>query len=813
MKISLQTHSRCWDKKPTGVEAGKMRHNFKRTEVELDELVQIISKGRTFIPAVLDDTKSNGFISQQIFAVDFDNDRPGDRLAPQQVFELYHAQGFIPFAWYYTFSSTPEHEKFRFVFVCANAVTDKQMRDDFQQALIEICHQSDTTCKDASRMLYATDKGVYVTDPDAVFTWEDMTNYYKRKKDGVAKKPVEQTPKNQPINVNTNMSLEKLKAEFPLFEYMKSRNGAIHAESGNYTQFKTCELCGGKEDLTYYHETNSYKCFGGKSGGNTGGSCIDYIMNSEKVTVNEAISKAFKHMGIDPPSKKAGKHFVIIPQVYDENILAKLIELQPHLNYQADDKGWAKVFADVFIKFCRYNVPAKKWYVYNGKFWERVEGIVHVLKYAFDLVDALIIYAINLQDGRAETYLECVAKLGNLDKRKRLLDDAKTHLAVDYSYFDRNTNLFNCQNGTYDLSTMKLHSHNSDDFLSKITNVVFDPDATSELFVKFMDDVMQSGANNVLTDEARQEKIEYIQKILGLSLTADTSAEQSFIFYGSTSRNGKSTLVETFAYMLGNNGGYAMTIKPESLAARSKDGRSASGDIARLDGCRFLNCPEPNKRMQLDPSLFKQITGRDLITARHLFESEFEFMPHFKLIMNTNYLPNINDDTLFASGRINVVTFDRHFTKKEQVTDLKDNLRKPENISGIFNWCLEGLRKFRKHRLKPPQCVLDATQEYRETCDKVGNFIKDCLVPVDSDTHGVIQAATVYKYYKAWCIENGYMVEGRNSFFTDLRAKGLLHNSGTVGRKTIRNVIRGYDLSADLTADDYEILSARRNYS
>lgn len=65
-------------------------------------------------------------------------------------------------------------------------------------------------------------------------------------------------------------------------------------------------------------------------------------------------------------------------------------------------------------------------------------------------------------------------------------------------------------------------------------------------------------------------------------------------------------------------------------------------------------------------ALLKSLLGRDSITARFLHQREFEFIPKFKLVINTNYLPVITDDTIFSSGRLNVVSFDRHFEPHEQ---------------------------------------------------------------------------------------------------------------------------------------------------
>lgn len=199
----------------------------------------------------------------------------------------------------------------------------------------------------------------------------------------------------------------------------------------------------------------------------------------------------------------------------------------------------------------------------------------------------------------------------------------------------------------------------------------------------------------------------------------------------------------------------------------------------------------PPKRMLFDVALLKTLLGRDSITARHLFEREYEFVPHFKLFINTNFLPLIQDDSLFSSGRINVITFDRHFSPHEQDRDLKDTLKKPENISGIFNWCLEGLKWYREIGADPPEAVRAATAEYRESSDKIGNFIADCLTKVEGENCG---AGAVYQRYSAWCEDNGFGTENKGNFFDELKSKGIFAASGTVNGKTVRNVVKGYVL-------------------
>ena len=134
-------------------------------------------------------------------------------------------------------------------------------------------------------------------------------------------------------------------------------------------------------------------------------------------------------------------------------------------------------------------------------------------------------------------------------------------------------------------------------------------------------------------------------------------------------------------------------------------------EIARLAGARFVNISEPAKKLTIDAALTKRLTGNDTITARYLHENSFEFRPNFKIFINTNHRPNITDLTLFDSGRIKIIPFDRHFDEKEQDKDLKTTFAKPENMSGILNWMLEGYKMFRSQGLEMPDSVINATDD------------------------------------------------------------------------------------------------------
>lgn len=461
----------------------------------------------------------------------------------------------------------------------------------------------------------------------------------------------------------------------------------------------------------------------------------------------------------------------------NEAVLNRLFELDP-MRYHYSDRGTSDLFSDMFRHELRFCTTAKEWYYYDDKVWKIDSGGMVAHKRAKELFDALMYYSVSIEDeDTGNIFRSYYGKFGSKNKRDVIVKDAADCCHISAEQFDSDPALLNCQNGTFDLRTMKLRPHSSEDMLTKISNVTYDENARSEDWEKFICEVMPQD----------KDKVRYFQKAVGYSIGGDCTLETCFILYGATTRNGKSTAVGTIAHMLGD---YARTAAPEVLAAKKhKDSRNASEDIARLAGCRFLNISEPPQSMAFDSALLKTLTGRDTVTARFLFQGSFEFVPQFTIFINTNYLPKVLDETLFTSERINVIDFDRHFEEYEQDKNLKDRLKSPENISGLFNWCMSGLKMYRQEGLKRPHSVGIATAQYAAQSDKLGNFIDECL---EESRGNNCTAKEAYEVYRQWCTNSGYFAEGKQKFFDLLRTKNLLRPTATIEGKTVRNVIANY---------------------
>jgi len=308
--------------------------------------------------------------------------------------------------------------------------------------------------------------------------------------------------------------------------------------------------------------------------------------------------------------------------------------IEDNPQYPSNDIGIAKLFFDIHSSMICYVVEAKSWYTYTGKRWKKDEGGLKVMELCKGFAHSLALYAESLDDGSEESksYTKYPAGFHPRRKREGLLSDARSVAPKSLNAFDRDKLLFNCQNGTFSLNEMVLRPHAPTDYLTKISSAEYCAGAACERWDRFIDEVMCGDADTV----------RFLQKALGYCLSGETVLECFFILYGSTTRNGKTTLSETVARVLGD---YAKTIQPQTLARRPNDGAAPSPDTARLKGARLVNVPEPEKGLELNIALVKQLTGGDTYTGRFLNENPIEFKPEFKIFINTNHLPRTADDT------------------------------------------------------------------------------------------------------------------------------------------------------------------------
>ncbi len=430
--------------------------------------------------------------------------------------------------------------------------------------------------------------------------------------------------------------------------------------------------------------------------------------------------------------------------------------LDDFTNYPLTDIGSSKLYADMFKNELRFVREMGLYFYYNGKVWVKDVGSIFAKRLAKKFAVVTVDKANSITDDKTrKVYVEYYNKFNNFNAREKLVKDAQTVYLMDYSEFDNRPDLYNCQNGTFNLKTGKLQKHNARDMLTQISNVIYDAGAKCKRWEQYIDETMEGdGASKDL-----------LQMIAGHCLSGSTKYECFFMLYGKSTRNGKGTFNNTMSKM---HGDYAQVLNPESLSVKNfyNNGESPNEAIASLAGVRYVCVSEPGENFVLNSDLIKTLTGGDPIRARFLKQHFFTYIPCFKIVINTNHLPRISDDTVFESERLVLLNFNAHFSTENRDNTLKKQFSKPENISGIFNWCYEGYKMLeRSGTLKMPDKSKMLFDKYREESDIVKQFISEILVPVENAR---LKFKSVYDEYKKWAKDNGYGQYSRRTFKTKM---------------------------------------------
>ena len=451
--------------------------------------------------------------------------------------------------------------------------------------------------------------------------------------------------------------------------------------------------------------------------------------------------------------------------------------------YPWTDIGAGKLFADYYKHILRYVPERRSWFFYSGGIWSQDTGNLKAMFYCMELAKLLHVFAIKIfNDDLRKQYMNYTRKWQTHGYRVNVLKDAQVYHPIPYALFDSDTYIFNCANGTLHLDTGSFTEHQASDRLTKISPVNYDAKAQSERWNSFINEIMSGD----------MEKTKFLQKILGYALSGDTRHECMSVLYGASTRNGKGTLCESVLKVFG---GYGCTARPETIALKANNNSSnPSEDIARLAGVRFVNIAEPGKGLILNTSQVKSMTGNDTLNARFLHENSFDFSPQFKLYINTNYLPVVNDITIFTSGRVIIIPFERHFDEAEQDKGLKHEFASPEVQSAILNWLIRGYEMLHKEGLVQPESVIKATKQYQHDSNKTLLFVEDCM---EEGANYEDYTANVYDKYRIWCTDNGQYAESMRNFKQSLSSiMEVKRKRPRIGGEKTTMVI-GYKLVSD----------------
>lgn len=454
-----------------------------------------------------------------------------------------------------------------------------------------------------------------------------------------------------------------------------------------------------------------------------------------------------------------------IPPLSDDEALRCLESARTYNKQTNDTDGdhtdlWsAKKLIQQYGDEIRYLTEHKKWLFWNGSMWV-IDNAFKIDQYAENTIRELFSKISTISDKSERTKL--AKHLISSQSRKKLDDMVKLAMrqegvAISSDDLNKDNMLLGVSNGTINLSTGELRTPNPKDLITKKSEVTYDPSAKCPEWLKFLD----------TTFSGEKDLIRYIKRAVGYSLTGLTSEQCLFFLYG-TGANGKSTFIQVLTVLLGD---YSSNTQPDTFMV--KNGGGISNDVARLAGKRLVVTTELEDGKRFAESLIKSLTGGDTITSRFMYGEYFEFNPEFKIWMAGNHKPVIrgNDDGIWR--RIKLIPFSNTVAKEDRDSHLQDKLS--NELSGIFNWALEGCLEWQDSGLGGCSSINDATTEYRTEMDQIQEWIDECC---NLQPNASTQATVLYKNYKEWSEDYcGYSMT-QKKFGMKLKERGFSSKKG-----------------------------------
>ena len=387
----------------------------------------------------------------------------------------------------------------------------------------------------------------------------------------------------------------------------------------------------------------------------------------------------------------------------------------------AKENKWSLCMNDGFI------------YVYNGAFWKQLskEEIQNLLGKGAELL------GVDPYDARLYSF------------RGELLKQFLSTAYLPKPIKKGNEVTINLLNGTFVISEDKqyLRAFDRGDFLKYQLPFKYGTQAKVDVFQTYL--------NRVLPEKELQLVLaEYVasvfisQRILKL--------EKTLVLVGSGA-NGKSVFFDIINALLGpdNVSNYNL----QSLTNESGYQRAKLSD-------KLLNYASeisPN----MDSTIFKQLVSGEPVEARLPYKDPFLLTDYSKFIFNCNTLPRDVEQNEAFYRRFIIIEFKVTIPEEDRDPQLAKKIISSE-LTGVFNWVLEGLNRLLKNKKFTYSDKIEASvKDYRKQSDSVNLFLEDTGYIVDVNAE--INVKSLYGDYKEYSHDYGYKSCSLKSFTDRLR--------------------------------------------
>lgn len=748
MNFNIQIDSVPYKQKPGRADVQKLKPRLAAEDpqsVDIIRFKELVLSGHSYTPGILQGgSKAENWAAQQLFCLDIDNEdkttakgedkrRAAEPVTVDEVLRRCSEWSIKPALIYETFSSCPEWQKFRIVFVADHVITDGEKRDGIQLALMELFPECDGACKNRDRLFYGGKSVLYI-DESAVFAPESIASI------NTALQSRKTFEKSEMKSSKSFGQLDELKRDFDFLGYIRSFGGK-ERRAGRLIGFNPCPVCGHRDDFFYYPETKTFNCFG--KSGDVGGTVIDFLMHTRNISRREAV-EAFKYelCGLSRSEDKAAfRKERMLQSASETGVDVSSGEFPPYIFEKVNERtGEVKYYVCcpllaeyirehshyMFVKNEAFDGVRRYWYT-NGYYKlitdDELKGYIKAYITAFDPT------LLKMRD---------VSEVFN-----DLITDRKF---VSESRLNNDENIINFQNGLLCLDTLELKPH-SPDILSTIQIPCnWNPNCmiygSSPVFDSFL---------NTFT-EGREDKKAFLLQYMGACLSNIKGYRmKKALFMVGAGDTGKTQLKTLTERLLGEQ-----NISPADLSDLER-----RFGTSRIYGKRLAGSSDMSYATVTELKLFKQITGGDEISIEKKCKDAFNYKYNGFLWFCTNELPRFGGDRgKWVYERIIPFRCSHVIPKEEQDKLLCDKMFAEREA--IVYRAVMAVRKVIDNGYRfdiPVECLIDL-QEYEKVNSPAIQFFEECCtLRHNSEIRDSCTTRKVHDAFREWCRDNtgGYV--------------------------------------------------------
>ena len=336
--------------------------------------------------------------------------------------------------------------------------------------------------------------------------------------------------------------------------------------------------------------------------------------------------------------------------------------------------------------------------------------------------------------------------------------------------------LISFKNGTLHINLktgeLTMKPHGCDDWNTVTLPYDYDPKAKCENWLNFIEEV--TGGD--------KEAQAILQEYPGYALMPNCDLQKCLMLKGDGA-NGKGVYTEVISALFGGESldgrGYVSFVEPSNFKEKFRLMPFMHA---------FINISSDTEtELKGGEGVFKRIVAGEMLDDSYKFMNNSQFRTRTKLILCCNYYPVIGDTSEGMMRRFIIVEFPLHYVSdprpntNERKLDPFLKYKLYEELPGIFNWVIEGLRRlirngeFTGTNSKKQKKLI---REFISSNNPMYTYVEETEEDFyeENGDGKEVDRTLIFKKFNEWAIENYINPIAANRFYNAMRS--VLRNMG-----------------------------------